>query len=156
MTFDLIAILVFAIAAVIYAALIPPKGRGWFLFAGSALAIFWLQPALPIRFSDSILPTATLVLTVISWWFTRNASEEVKSSSKREDRLSLIIIAMVVIGLALFRYLGAEYRLTPSRPPSPISLAIALLLIGGAFAGLFWLINRRSAGDPPNEQSSIS
>lgn len=156
MTFDLLAILIFVVAAFIYAAIVPAKGRGWFLFVGSALAVFWLQPTLPIRFSDYVLPVATLLLTIITWWITRDPASENHTRTKREDRLSLAIIAIVIVGLAFMRYVGAEYRLTASRPPSPLAVAITLVMIGAFFAGLFWLVGRRSSNDQGRERTRFS
>lgn len=156
MTFDLLGILVFVVAAFLYAAFIPARGRGWFIFVGSSLAIFWLQPPLPIRFSDYILPTATLLLTVLTWWLTRIPGDPDQLKSKHEDRISLAIMAALVIGLAFFRFVDAEYRLTPSRPPSPLTVAIVLGLIGAAFAGFFWMLGRRSSGGREESKTEIS
>ena len=54
MTFDLRAILIFIIAAVLYAGLLPKRARAWALLVGSVVAIYWLQPGAPIRFSPFI------------------------------------------------------------------------------------------------------
>ena len=114
MTFDLLTILVFVLAGFLYAALMPPRGRGWFLFVGSALAIFWLQPPLPIRFSDFILPAATLLITVITWWAIRVPPERDRPGLERDDRLSIILLILLVFGLSLFRFVEAEYRVMRS------------------------------------------
>jgi len=156
MTFDLLAILVFVVAAFIYAAFVPAKGRGWFLFIGSALAVFWLQPPLSIRFSDYILPAATLLLTILTWWITRDPADQNQAGSKREDLISLAVIAIVIVGLACLRYVGAEYRITASRPPSPLAVAIALVLLGAVFAGLFYLLGRRTSDSQDNDRIWIS
>ena len=37
------------------------------LFVLSVLAVYWLQPAMPVRQMDFWLPTASLALTVIVW-----------------------------------------------------------------------------------------
>lgn len=159
MTFDLRAILIFCIAAVLYN-LLPARWRGWALVVGSVVAIYWLQPALPIRFSDFILPTATLVLTVALWWFTRGSTEyrvpgaEVETSSKpavqttryaawlqqinlsREDWLTLAVMAALVVGLSFMRFVEAEYRLTPSRPPEPLAVTASLVVMGALVTGI--------------------
>lgn len=147
MTFDLLAILVFAIAAVVYVLLVPARGRGWVLLIGSVLAIYWLQPPLPIRFSDFILPTATLLLTVVTWWFTRKTGDEAQSATVREDRLTLAVMAVMVVTLASMRYLGAEYRLTPSRPPSPEAIILGISIFGAVFAGMAWLLAQKDGGE---------
>jgi hypothetical protein len=56
MTFDLSTIALFALAAVLYRALLPARWRGWALFVASVVAVYVLQPALPIRYFDYILP----------------------------------------------------------------------------------------------------
>lgn len=71
---NLAAILVFAAAACLYGALLPARFRGWALFAGSVVAVYVLQPALPIRYSAYALPTAMLLLIVASWWLTRDSN----------------------------------------------------------------------------------
>jgi D-alanyl-lipoteichoic acid acyltransferase DltB (MBOAT superfamily) len=142
MTFGLLAILIFVVAAFLYAAVIPVNGRGWFLLIGSLLAVYWLQPPLPIRFSDYILPTATILLTIVTWWITRQSGDKKQSASIRDDKITLALTAALVIGLSLFRYVDADYRLTASRPPSPLAVIILLGLVGGTLAGIFWLLKR--------------
>jgi alginate O-acetyltransferase complex protein AlgI len=144
MTFDLLAIFVFVIAAILYAAFIPARGRGWFILGGSLVAVYWLQPPLPIRFSDYILPSATILLTVLTWWVTRKSGAGEQSDSAREDKLTLTITAAVIVALSLMRYVDAEYRLTASRPPAPLMVAMTLGLLGVGFAGVCWLLTRRS------------
>lgn len=136
MTFDLRAIFVFGLAAIPYAVLVRGRGRAWALLVGSVLAIYWLQPRLPIRFSDYILPTATLTLTVVTWWATRKPEDEAQRASVAEDRRTLLLIAALVVGLALMRYVAADYRLTPSRPPAPLAVLLVLGLLGAGLAGL--------------------
>ena len=139
MTFDLRAIVIFASAALLYAGLLPARARGWALLIGSVIAIYWLQPPLPIRFSDFILPTATLLITIASWWFSRAPDQ----SSTRDDHITIGVIAAIVIALSLNRFIEADYRLTPSRPPDPIIVALALISISLVFAGMARLLRRR-------------
>ncbi|MBI5564948.1 MAG: MBOAT family protein [Chloroflexi bacterium] len=129
MTFDLRAIALFGVLAIVYAAL-PARARSWALFAGNVIAIYWLQPPLPIRFSDFILPTATLAITTAAWWWTRSPDQV---SLTRDDTVSIGVMALSVIGLSLFRFVEAEYRLTPSRPPDPLAVILALLIAGVLF-----------------------
>ncbi len=126
MTFDLRAIAIFGVLALVYAAL-PARARSWALFVGSVIAIYWLQPPLPIRFSDYILPTATLAITIAAWWWTRSP-DQVRPS--RDDAITLGVMALSVIGLSLFRFVEADYRLTPSLPPDPLAVIVALLIVG--------------------------
>ncbi len=126
MTFDLRAILIFVAAALLYGTFLPIRWRGWALMIGSAVVIYWMQPPLPIRFSDFILPTATLCITAAAWWFTRAPEQPFT----REDRLALGLLAGVIVGLSLMRFVDAEYRLTASRPPEPLSVAAWLVVLG--------------------------
>ena len=148
MTFDLLAILVFGLFAVFYAWLLPPKWRAWALLVASIVAIFWLQPPLPIRFSDFILPTLTILLTVVTWYFTRLPDDNNQTASWSEDRKTIIVIATLVVGLAFMRYVDQDFRITASRPPPPLLILLALALIGGLFAITGRLLGRRRAKHP--------
>ncbi len=124
MTFDLATIAIFVVGALLYAALLPARLRGWALLVASVVLIYKLQPPLPIRFSDFILPTATLGLTVACWYFTRDSSVD----TRREDRFTFGLVIVLVLGLSLMRFVDAEYRLTASRPPDPLLVAASLAL----------------------------
>ena len=65
-------ILLLAAAAIPYATLLPAKARGHVLLALSILALYLLQPPLPIRFADFLLPTLSLFLAVAGWVWTRD------------------------------------------------------------------------------------
>ena len=128
MTFDLATILIFVVGALLYAALLPARWRGWALLIASVILIYRLQPPLPIRYSDFILPTTHAVLTVACWWFTRDAGS---GDTMREDRFTFGLIAALVLALSLMRFIDADYRLTASRPPDPLLVVISLALVGG-------------------------
>ncbi len=124
MSFDLTAVALLGAAGLLYG-FIPARWRGWVLLLGSIAAIYVLQPAaLPIRFSAYIFPTAAVALSVLGWWFTRAPQQPVT----REDRLTLFIIAALVIGLSLLRFLPAEWRII-ARPPDPLAVIIVLFAL---------------------------
>ncbi len=147
MTFDLRTILLFAAAALIYSALLPVKRRGWALLIGSVLALYWLQPKPPfIRFSDFVFPTATLMLTVICWWFTLPKDAAAGRAFKRDDLFTFGLIVALVTGIAFTRYLAPELRLT-SRPPNPLHIALVLGILGGTI-GLLTFIRQKHTRFP--------
>jgi len=39
----------------------------WLLLGGSVLAIYWMQPSMPVRYLDFWLPTGTLGLVALVW-----------------------------------------------------------------------------------------
>jgi alginate O-acetyltransferase complex protein AlgI len=93
----------------------------------SVAAIFWLQPALPIRGLDFWLPVATLLLVLFSWGFTAKPEER----GLRRNLRPLLIILAVVFTLGLTRLFSMKGLLTPSRPPQLWLIAIALVLLAG-------------------------
>ena len=144
MTFDLRAILLFIIAAFLYAGLLPKRARAWALLVGSVVAIYWLQPAAPIRFSTFIFPTATLVLTVAMWWFSRAPDHPAQIASLPEDRITLIVVAASALLLSLERFLPPDWRIIALvRPPDPIAVLLVLVSAYLVVVAIDWLTRRR-------------
>lgn len=108
-------------------------GRGWFLLTVSALAVFWLQPAMPIRNLDFWLPLATLGLAVWGWIFTTPR----EARGGRENYTALGVLAGVVLAVALTRFVSLEGVITPSRPPQLGLVAAGLVVLAGVSA--VWL-----------------
>ena len=147
-------ILFFSVAALIYSTLLPARWRGWTLLIVSVVAIYAFQPALPIRYSAFILPTAMLLLIVVSWWLTRAPEENdvvgarhalpLQSAPQnlqthptfltRDDLITLILIVAVVVGLSFMRFIDADYRIVASTPPAPLSVIVALAVVAGVGA----------------------
>ncbi len=132
MSLDLRAILIFCAAAILYAGLLPARARAWTLLVASVMAVYWLQPALPIRFSDYVLPTVALALTVATWWLTRQSD----AALPRQDRITLGVIVALVVAMSFMRFVSADFRLTASRPPDPLTVIVALAVAGALLAGL--------------------
>ncbi len=120
-------ILVFVIFSLLYAGLARGKLRQWLLLGGSVLAVYWLQPWLPLRYADFVLPSLTLMLTVLGWWVTRTRDEKGLQPVRGDDWLALGVIVGLALLMGMNRFLAIEWRLTPSRPPGP---ALWLLLLG--------------------------
>lgn len=132
-------IAVAAAAALLYSWLLPGRWRGWALMLASVVAIYWLGTPLAIRYLDFVLPTATLVLTVLVWLFVRDP----KAGMGREDWIALGASAALVLGLSATRYLVPELRPTPSRAPDVLPVALGLLLAAGAALGLWRVLGGR-------------
>lgn len=97
------------------------------LLAASVLVVYWLQPALPLRYLDFYLPTFSIGITVLSWILTA-------TPEKRHERNSLIsggIVLVLVLALALTRYLGIDSVLFPARAPifNQVLIVVALFLL---------------------------
>ena len=95
------------------------------------IAIYWLQPFLPIRFSGFILPSLTLLLTTAVWHITRPPNYQ----TTREDWLALSLMASLIITLSLLRFVPTSLNPIANRPPDPLLVAglvgLSLLVVMG-------------------------
>ncbi len=124
MGLSLITIGVFIGIALLYR-LIPATWRKWTVFLLSIILIYWLQPDIFVRWLDFFFPTLTMCLTVLSWYLTRSDEQ----SLEKQDFIALGLIIAVILGLALIRFVEADFRwLVASRPP-PLHLITVLLLV---------------------------
>lgn len=112
------------IAAVVAGGLgILARGR-WrvpLLLVVSALAVYALQPNLPIRYLDFWLPTLTLALAALSWVLTTPRPQR----SWKDNWLAVVILIGVSLAMGLTRYLNISLPLPVSRPPTMQSLLLA-------------------------------
>ncbi|MEJ5239834.1 MAG: MBOAT family O-acyltransferase [Anaerolineales bacterium] len=108
------------------------SARQFFLLVLSVLAIYLLQPALPIRGLDFYLPTLTLGLVILSWRLV-TPTEQVPWRSQWR---TLGILLVVPLLLAATRYLPWPLPLTPSLPPLPLYVLLLLLLLFAVSTGV--------------------
>ena len=121
---------------------LTPKARTlrlYLLLASSVLAVYWFQPALPIRSLDFWLPSLSLALTVLTWLVTSPAG----SWRLRTNLIGLSILVGLVTLLDLSRYLLPEPVITATTPPHLIQylLFLAILAFGISLLGF---LSRRS------------
>jgi D-alanyl-lipoteichoic acid acyltransferase DltB (MBOAT superfamily) len=100
-------------------------GRRWLILGGSVLAVYWLQPGMPIRNLDFWLPTATLGMSAALWALTRSKA----AAWTRWDGLSAGLIAGIVLSTALLRF--TEFSLGPTRAPQVWQVVAALAFVAG-------------------------
>jgi alginate O-acetyltransferase complex protein AlgI len=120
------------------------KRESWripLLMVVSALAVYALQPALPVRGLDFWLPTLTLALVILAWVLTTpRAARDWKA-----NRPAALILVCIPLALGLTRYLGFSLPLTASRPPQTLPLLI-LLAVGALLAFLLTRFTLPSKG----------
>ena len=146
-------IFVFSLVSALVGWLARGRWREWLLLILSLLALYALQPAMPIRNLDFWLPTASLGLTALVWAVTQPASApparpapaapEPEKPAAGLARLSPTfitagIMAALVILMAATRYLDRSWVswLTPSRPPDVLAVIIGLALWAAAIGAL--------------------
>lgn len=138
-------ILIFAVLAAVIGLLRRPRLRLSVLFTISVLAVFALQPALPIRGLDFWLPVATLGLVVFSWFITASQPDRTIQKTWR----GLLPLAAIILILGATRYFDLDLPLPVSRPPQMLQVIISLGLL--ALLGLFlaklpkWIIGVMTA-----------
>ena len=98
--------------------------RTYLLLAVSVLAVYWFQPAVPLRSFDFWFPSLTLVLVVLTWLII---------SPKGAWRLpqNLIALAILIVLptiLALYRYFLPEPILNATTPP-PFNIFLLFIVL---------------------------
>jgi len=121
-------ILIFTAVALFLGLVMRNRWRVYLLMGVSALAVFLLQPALPIRSLDFWLSTITLLLTVLSWILT-TPSDKLR---ERNNLVALAILFGIVVFADLTRYLGLGWTLSATLPPK-----IEILFVFFTVAALF-------------------
>lgn len=121
----LVHIAIFGALTFLAAILFSDRLRGLFLFTLSILAVFALQPALPIRYLDFWLPTVTLGLVVVFWFSLTPPG----SRFTHGNILSAAWMAALILLLGLTRFLPSSSPLTASTPPRLEWVLVAILLI---------------------------
>jgi D-alanyl-lipoteichoic acid acyltransferase DltB (MBOAT superfamily) len=88
------------------------RARDWVLLVVSLLAVYWLQPATPIRHLDFWLPTISIALTAVVW---RATQPNIARPNTLIDALVIIAIILCVSALRYVEPLNAV--ITRTRPP---------------------------------------
>lgn len=112
------------IIGIIYQYSMPKSARLWILLGVSLLGAYWLQPNLSIRWLDYSLPTISILIVLAFWLLGR-----VDSTLDRQASLTLVVVAVLILFLALGRYLELPLEIT-SRPP-PLETTTAALILSG-------------------------
>lgn len=105
--------------------LLPARWRAWAVALLNLLAIYWLQPVVAVRGLDFWLPTAALGFALLTWAISRPSP----GSINRSDTIALAGALLLVLLLALNRYLPAVCCVTPGRPPQATTVITGLVLI---------------------------
>ncbi len=134
-------ILIFTALALVIRLLSGERWRGWLLLVSSALAVYWLQPVMPLRYMDFWLPSATLLITVLSWLFTTPGQER----GNPQNRITALVLAGLVLVVGLTRFVSYEGILTAARPPQ-FAQVVGFILITAGVAFLFWRFSSTSKG----------
>jgi len=132
----LLHILGFTGVALLISRISSKEWRGWMLFGASTLAVYVLQPEVPLRSFGFWYPTLAVALALLVWLTANPAGRKLE----REDLHALAFAVLIIITLDFTRWLPARFELTAGRAPPLASLALALFVL----AVLGWLLWRRS------------
>ena len=142
MTFDLQTIAIFCGGAIVYSAILPRAWRKWALLIASVVLVYWLQPALTIRYSDYLLPTLTIIVSVIGWWWTRPQTDAEAPHPTRDDWTTLGVILALQLSPPLQDY-GQEAQIATiigigglDWPAVAAALGVAAVMVVRADGGI--------------------
>ena len=129
------------LTALLIGALMRGTRRIYFLLTASVLAVYWFQPALPLRSFDFWLPSLSLALVIVAWLLISPSNQWQESP----NLIGLSIITGLATLIVLSRYFFPDPILTATTPPQffPYLAFILVLALVSATAAQ---ISSRSAG----------
>lgn len=86
--------------------------RKYLILVLSIIALYLLQPAMPIRYLSYWLPTGTLAITILSWILTKKKEDQ----NWRENRIPFVVVILVVTALVLIGRYTSISSLSPQIP----------------------------------------
>ena len=112
------------LAALLVGALTRGAARIYFLLALSILAVYWFQPAIPLRSFDFWLPSLSLAFVILVWFIT----SQTDAWKSRQNLIGLSIIIGLVTLIDLTRYIFHDPFLTATTPPQFIQYIIFIFI----------------------------
>lgn len=128
------------LTSILVGALTRGARRTYSLLALSALAVYWFQPALPLRSFDFWLPTLSLAFVVLTWLLTSQPG----AWKARQNVTGLLIIVGIVTLVDLSRYILPKPLLTATTPPQ-FTQYLLFITASFLFAGFLTFLSRRFA-----------
>jgi alginate O-acetyltransferase complex protein AlgI len=135
----LLEIAVSVAAALLVGALARGIWRTTFLLILSVLAVYWLQPVIPLRSFDFWLPSLTLAFVLLTWLVTSNAG----AWRAHQNLYALLLIVGVAAVVELSRYFLPQPFLTATTPPAFFQYLFFTLILAVVILSLFQLSRRR-------------
>lgn len=117
-------ILVFIALSLFSRLLKQGQWRNSLTFIGSIFAVYWLQPAMPVRYLNFWLPTLTIFLAVSGWVITSAPQERLT----KKNVLAFVCLLLLILSVGLTRYLNTESVIINGRPPNVIQIIFALVV----------------------------
>lgn len=115
-------------------------GKVWPLTVAALLFLFWMQPALPVRYLGFWFSCLTLILVVISWLMITPKSER----RFKDNWLTLFLVFSVPLLLSAWRYIDINGIIVANRPP--LLWQVAIFLFGCAIViAIIWRYIKTSA-----------
>ena len=128
------------LTALLVAILTRGTSRVLSLLALSVLAVFWFQPAVPLRSFDFWIPSLSVFLVVVVWFITSN----IGAWKSRQNLIGLAVIAGIVTLVGLTRYIFPDPVLTTSTPPRLI-LVVGFIVLTAIAITVVTTLSRRLA-----------
>ncbi len=114
--------------------------RTLLLLALSVLAVFWFQPAVPLRSFDFWIPSLSILFVVSVWFITSQAG----AWRARQNIVGVAVIAGMMILVGLTRYIFPDPVLTTTAPPRLV-LVIGFIFLAAVSIAAFIILSRRLA-----------
>lgn len=125
-------------AALLVGALTRGALRTYLLLALSVLAVYWFQPAVPLRSFDFWLPSLTLALVILTWFIT----SQTDAWRSRQNLIALLVIAGIATLVDLSRYFLPDPIFTATTSPQFIQYLVFAALLAILILFLSWLSSR--------------
>ena len=107
----------------------------------SVLAVYWFQPAIPLRSFDFWLPSLTLGLVILTWLVTAKPN----GWRAPQNLYTLLLIVGVATLVNLSRYFLPASLITATTPPPFIQYLFFACLLAVVILLFFWLSRHRQS-----------
>src|SRR3990172_1415291 len=109
--------------------------RTYLLLALSILAVYWFQPAIPLRSFDFWLPSISLALVLLTWFITSQSG----AWRSRPNLNGLMIIVGLATVIDLSRYFLPDPLITAATPPQFSLYVIFVAVLATVILCIIWL-----------------
>jgi D-alanyl-lipoteichoic acid acyltransferase DltB (MBOAT superfamily) len=127
-------------AAILVGALTRGAWRMYLLLVLSVFAVYWFQPAVPLRSFDFWFPSLTLAFVILTWFITSQKN----AWFNRQNLVALLIIIGIAALIELSHYYLPKPIFTATTPPAIIQFVIFVTIAALIVLFFAWLSQRQT------------